>query len=98
MRFFIRAAGRNEQRCATPVPPHFHIMPAMGACGKTQGMPHSPRLQAGNAGTGGSKMHDGSMTRHAAVIAGEGRTAEQMRAYVLGFQEVDRTDFGVVGG
>jgi len=46
-------------------------------------------------------MHDGSMTKHAVAIAGEGSTAErgeQMRAYVLGFQEVDRTDIGVVGG
>jgi pyruvate,water dikinase len=46
-------------------------------------------------------MHDGSMTKHAVVIAGGGPTAErgeQMRAYVLGFQEVDRTDIGVVGG
>ena len=46
-------------------------------------------------------MHDGSMTKHAVVIAEGGPTAEggePMRAYVLGFQEVDRTDVGVVGG
>ncbi len=46
-------------------------------------------------------MHDGSMTEHAVLIAEEGPRAEggePMRAYVLGFQEVDRTDIGVVGG
>ncbi len=46
-------------------------------------------------------MQDGSMTEHAVVIAGGGPAAEreeQMRAYVLGFEEVDRTDIGVVGG
>jgi phosphoenolpyruvate synthase/pyruvate phosphate dikinase len=46
-------------------------------------------------------MHDGSMTKHAVVIAEEGPRAERgepMRAYVLGFQEVDRTDVGMVGG
>ncbi len=96
-----RPVHGSYQGRATSVPPHFHIMPATGACGKPGGMPHSPRPQARNAGTGGSKMHDGSMTKHAVVVAGGGPTAERgerMRAYVLGFQEVDRTDVGVVGG
>jgi len=46
-------------------------------------------------------MHEGSMTKHAVLIAEGGPAAERgepMRAYVLGFQEVDRTDIGVVGG
>ncbi len=43
----------------------------------------------------------GSMTKQAVMIAGGGPAAERgepMRAYVLGFQEVDRTGIGVVGG
>ena len=31
----------GKKRYSTPVPPHFYIMPATGACGKPRGMPHS---------------------------------------------------------
>src|SRR4051812_22877130 len=75
-------------------------MPATGACGNPRVMPHSPRPLGRNAATGGSNMHDRSMTKPGVVIAEGGPTAERgepMRAEVLGFHEVDQTAIGWVG-